>query len=300
LSFSSQGLQEEQNYIEQLRDENSFGDDAWLMSVDYPGSGTWDSVSTIISMGFCGLTSDSVALLMWGVVEDAMGENTTVPIHLIGLSFGGMVATKMAALFPTRIHSLCLCNTYAGLALSEWQIPFCITGLIWLVFCYIILWCQPNSATSDLNEAWVRWGAPGWRLSPHDWERAKSLLATYTRKNRFHHDRCSSGSKPSIKCLAHLKQWALRRVGDISFVAAVLLHHVSEEELQQLQLVKFKLVVVSTEDWLVLKHNSTTLKKLLSCEIIELLGHGHLVQIESPKCFNKIASGLIMSAKQGA
>jgi pimeloyl-ACP methyl ester carboxylesterase len=187
-----------------------------------------------------------------------------------------MVAGKMAARSPAKVTSLSLCNTYAGAFHSGWRIPISILGSLWLIICALTLCFQRNAATSDLNEAWIKFGPPGWCLDKNKWRETKMRLACITLPDK------------DAGILSLVYQWLLRRVGDVSFALAILGHHLSRNDISKIRNIKILRVVVSTDDWLVPPHHSATLGRLLDCDVIELDEFGHLVQLVAPMTLNTL------------
>jgi len=217
------------------------------------------------------MSTEAAAALMWMLVR-SLGP-PSVPVHLVGLSFGGMVAQKMAAQRPSEVGSLVLMNTYLGLRQGSRPFPFWIGGLLWLTLCALTL-CRLDKASSDLNEAWLLWGPPAWRMPVEAWDRAAEMLAK------------ASSPKSQLSVWVSAAEWLRRRLGDVSFVVAVLRHSLSEREVWQLRSVRRCVVVASGCDWLVKPDNGRRLAELLACALVEFPRHGHLLQLEAPDELN--------------
>eukprot|EP00405_Crypthecodinium_cohnii_P034935 CAMPEP_0206532172 /NCGR_PEP_ID=MMETSP0325_2-20121206/4201_1 /ASSEMBLY_ACC=CAM_ASM_000347 /TAXON_ID=2866 /ORGANISM="Crypthecodinium cohnii, Strain Seligo" /LENGTH=398 /DNA_ID=CAMNT_0054028553 /DNA_START=168 /DNA_END=1361 /DNA_ORIENTATION=- len=298
------------------------GDDRlnWLqIAVDYPGSGDPGSVESTVVLG-----TRAVGQLMWRLL-DRVASVTGIQIssvHLVGLSFGGMVAQHMALQRPSRVASVLLLNTYPGLRHGSIPFPFPLAGILWLIFCALTL-CTMGKATSDLNEAWLRWGPPSLRMSHSRWKKAADMLAQAsapTSSLRQINGSCKNHSNPSSNisssdnnitgnndttninndtnnnstkntkpcppsCPTSLS-WLVRLwlLRRVGDVAFVLgiLAHGLSME-EWATLAKMRcLVLASCEDWLVYPDNGHRLSQLLHCRLVEFPRHGHLLQLESP------------------
>lgn len=230
-----------------------------LLAVDYPGSG--DSAS-VEARPF--LTTDSAAVFYWDLVQSLAQSMEISPpprVHLVGLSFGAMVAQKMAA--QHHAESVTLVNTYPGLWFGAGPWPFYLLGLLWLTLCALTL-CRPSKASSDLNEAWFLWGPARFRTPLARWRRT-----------------CLTFEAPSPVSWRAVWQWLQRRLGDVSFVVAILRHTLRCEDVRGLQ-ASCTSVVVCAKDWLVCPQNGRLLADAIGCTVVEL-PHGHLVQLEAPE-----------------
>lgn len=268
-----------EHWMPQLQSE-AWSASVRVLAVDYPGSGDRDSV--MAKGGPC-LSSDDAARLLWELVDadraSLLGRNgqraaaAGVSLSIVGLSFGGMVAQKMAAQRPTDVTSLVLLNTYPGIALGARPWPFYIRGLVWLSCCALSL-CSMDKASSDLNEAWLLWGPSALRMAPSAFDSAAAILAQ------------ASSPKTRAGGMEAMVEWVRRRFGDFAFVAAVLRHSLSPGEVSRLRALAVNgrcLVLVGARDWLVRPANGRLLASLLSCELIEFPQCGHFVQLEAPE-----------------
>eukprot|EP00927_Polykrikos_kofoidii_P039725 TRINITY_DN34055_c0_g1_i1.p1 TRINITY_DN34055_c0_g1~~TRINITY_DN34055_c0_g1_i1.p1 ORF type:complete len:342 (+),score=58.30 TRINITY_DN34055_c0_g1_i1:75-1100(+) len=247
-----------------------------VVAVDYPGSGNARSVSEARAI----LTTASVSELMWDLVDSLVElgvGSSSLKIHLVGLSFGGMVAQKMAAKQRANgvpaVETLVLLNTYPGLARGTRPFPFFIGGLIWLTICALTL-CRLSKASSDLNEAWLRWGPDAWRMQRDIWCGITEMLAGV---------RASSTHTKGYSWRTSATEWLMRRVGDVSFVLAVLRHGLDDEEFRKLRSVPRRFVVTSGHDWLVRPDNGRRIAVLLQCSEVHFPGLGHILQLEDPE-----------------
>lgn len=241
-----------------------------VVAADYPGSGDFGSVR---AAGGPRLSTEAVATLMWEALH-AIGVVAGVRVHLVGLSFGGMVVQKMAAQHPEVVAAVVLINTYPGLRTGSRPFPFFIGGLVWLTLCSLML-CRLDKATSDLNEAWLLWGPPAWCMPRELLNSARCILAKASAQRQ---------PRPYWDAAA---EWAYRRFGDVSFVVAILRHSLSATEVARLRTVPRRVVVASGRDWLVNPDNGRRLSVLLDCKLAEFQSNGHLLQLEAPDHISK-------------